>query len=124
MTAQDYVDAGYELSKNIEQKIIDKAEADVIQAYVVPILGSDETEEIEAEVMALAYCLMLRRTANKTRYGTEQKSNPYGIQANNANLMMEIQGHAFPAIKSLREKEGAIEFPNVVDIIGFGYYIF
>jgi len=77
MTAAEYIAAGYELSKNVEQTIIDKAEKDVKECYIYPILGDGaDLTNFKAEVMGLAFCMMLRRQANKTRYGVEYKSNP------------------------------------------------
>jgi hypothetical protein len=124
MTAAEYIAAGYELSKNVEQTIIDKAEKDVKECYIYPILGDDaDLTNFKAEVMGLAFCLMLRRQANKTRYGVEVKSNPYGIQANSDNLMKEISGIALPIINKLK-KNSTIDKPKIKDIIDCGYYIF
>lgn len=124
MTAAEYIAAGYELSKNVEQTIIDKAEKDVKECYIYPILGDGaDLTNFKAEVMGLAFCMMLRRQANKTRYGVEIKSNPYGIQANSDNLMKEISGIALPIINKLK-KNSTIDKPKIKDIIDCGYYIF
>ncbi len=124
MTAAEYIAAGYELSKNVEQTIIDKAEKDVKECYIYPILGDGaDLTNFKDEIMGLAFCLMLRRQANKTRYGVEYKSNPYGIQANSDNLMKEISGIALPIINKLK-KNSTIDKPKIKDIIDCGYYIF
>ncbi len=124
MTAAEYIAAGYELSKNVEQTIIDKAEKDVKECYIYPILGDGaDLTNFKNEIMGLAFCLMLRRQANKTRYGVEIKSNPYGIQANSDNLMKEISGIALPIINKLK-KNSTIDKPKIKDIIDCGYYIF
>jgi len=124
MTAAEYIAAGYELSKNVEQTIIDKAEKDVKECYIYPILGDGaDLTNFKAEVMGLAFCMMLRRQANKTRYGVEYKSNPYGIQANAENLMNEIAGISLPIINKLK-KNSTIDKPKIKDIIDCGYYIF
>jgi len=124
MTAAEYIAAGYELSKNVDQTIIDKAEKDVKECYIYPILGDGaDLTNFKAEVMGLAFCMMLRRQANKTRYGVEIKSNPYGIQANSDNLMKEISGIALPIINKLK-KNSTIDKPKIKDIIDCGYYIF
>lgn len=124
MTAAEYIAAGYELSKNVEQTIIDKAEKDVKECYIYPILGDDaDLTNFKNQVMGLAFCMMLRRQANKTRYGVEIKSNPYGIQANSDNLMKEISGIALPIINKLKQFAG-VKNPKIKDIIDCGYYIF
>lgn len=123
MIATDYIAAGYELSKNIDQTIINKAENDVKECYIYPILGdSVDLTNFKNEIMGLAFCLMLRRQANKTRYGTEIKSNPYGIQVNSDNLIKEISGIAIPIINKLK-KIANINKPKIKDIIDCGYYI-
>ncbi len=124
MTAAEYIAAGYELSKNVDQTIIDKAEKDVKECYIYPILGNEaDLTNFKNHVMGLAFCMMLRRQANKTRYGVEIKSNPYGIQANSDNLIKEISGIALPIINELKQFAG-VKNPKIKDIIDCGYYIF
>lgn len=87
MNAQDYRADGYGLSQQIEQGIITRAERDVVNAYIVPLIGEIPTsEQIEAEpirsaVMALAFLLVSQRSSMATRAGaklkqTEQSSTP------------------------------------------------
>lgn len=87
MNAQDYRADGYGLSQQIEQGIITRAERDVVNAYIVPLIGETPTsEQVEAEpirsaVMALAFLLVSQRSSMATRAGaklkqTEQSTTP------------------------------------------------
>lgn len=149
MTANDYILAGYEMSKQVSEEVITKAERDVMSAYVIPILGAEATiEENKCDVMALAYCLLLRRNVVKTRFGSEIKNNQYGtvIQYESGVLNQQIAGICQPVFKSLKSKAGAEteiteyslenilmgylpttlgsskRFGGVVDIIDAGFY--
>ena len=149
MTANDYILAGYEMSKQVSEEVITRAERDVMEAYVIPILGAEATvEDNKCDVMALAFCLLLRRNVVKTRFGSEIKNNQYGtvMQYESGVLNQQIAGICQPVFKSLKEKAGAdtdiqeysIEnilmgymptrlcgsgrFGKVVDIIDGGFY--
>ena len=149
MTANDYILAGYEMSKQVSEEVITRAERDVMEAYVIPILGAEATiEENKCDVMALAFCLLLRRNVVKTRFGSEIKNNQYGtvMQYESGVLNQQIAGICQPVFKSLKEKAGAdtdipeysVEnilmgymptrlcgsgrFGKVVDIIDGGFY--
>ena len=126
MTANDYILSGYEISKQVTEEVITRAESDVMTAYVLPIIGSDaKKEDYKCEVMALAYCLLLRRNIVKTRFGSEVKINQYGtvMQQENAMLNSQICGMCNIAISGLKEKTLSTEnFNRVKDIIEFGYY--
>ena len=149
MTANDYILAGYEMSKQVSEEVITRAERDVMEAYVIPILGAEATiEENKCDVMALAFCLLLRRNVVKTRFGSEIKNNQYGtvLQYESGVLNQQIAGICQPVFKSLKEKAGtdtdipeySVEnilmgymptrlcgsgrFGKVVDIIDGGFY--
>ena len=149
MTANDYILAGYEMSKQVSEEVITKAERDVMSAYVIPILGAEATvEENKCDVMALAYCLLLRRNVVKTRFGSEIKNNQYGtvMQYESGVLNQQIAGICQPVFKSLKSKAGpetvtteyslenilmgylptmlgsSARFGEVIDIIDAGFY--
>ena len=152
MTANDYILAGYDISKQVSEEVITRAEKDVMSAYVIPILGAEATiEENRCDVMALAYCLLLRRNVVKTRFGSEIKNNQYGtvMQYENGVLNQQIAGICQPVFKSLKSKAGAAttatteyslenilmgylpttlggseRFGEVIDIIDGGFYIY
>ena len=126
MTASDYNLSGYEISKQVSDEVITRAENDVLNSYVIPIIGETATiEDYKCEVMALAYCLMLRRNITKTRFGSEIKNNQYGtvMQYENAALNTQIAGICKIAYKSLISKT-TLEAPfnTVTDIIDSGFY--
>ena len=126
MTASDYNLSGYEISKQVSDEVITRAENDVLNSYVIPIIGETATiEDYKCEVMALAYCLMLRRNITKTRFGSEIKNNQYGtvMQYENASLNTQIAGICKIAYKSLVSKT-TLEAPfnTVTDIIDSGFY--
>ena len=128
MTAIDYNLSGYEISKQVSDEVITRAENDVLNSYVIPIIGNGATiEEYKCEVMALAYCLMLRRNITKTRFGSEIKNNQYGIvmQYENASLNTQIAGICKTAFNSLKSKSTDLSnISNVTDIIDSGYYYY
>ena len=124
MTANEYKNAGFELSNYVTQALIDKAEADVKTHYIDVIIG-DAAVEYESELMALAYCLMLRRNVTKTRFSAEKKNNQYAtvLAFESAELQAFICNTALPAIKSLETKAGVSRSGEITDIINCGYYV-
>ena len=126
MTIEQYIGKGLELSKQVANEIINKAEQDVFRAYVKPLVGDDaDFNDYTDEIMDLAYCLLLRRNIIKTRFGAEIKSTQYGSQIANDNntMMLQIAGICSLAVKSLKEKTTKSEPYLVTDIIDSGYYI-
>ena len=127
MTIAEYKAAGYEMANQVSEAAIAKAEKDVFEAYVKPIVGSDaNAADFEDEIMALAFCLLLRRNVVKTRFGSEVKTNQYGtvMQFESNVLQSQVVGLCVPAIKSLISKTALSKpFNDVSDIIGYGYYV-
>lgn len=127
MTASDYKLAGYEVGNQLSDGVILSCENDVMTAYVKPICGADaKVEDHRDEVMGLAFCLMLRRSAIKTRFGAEIKNTNYGSQLlhDSATMMNQIAGICSIQINSLKSKT-TLEAPYLVkDIIDCGYYIY
>lgn len=127
MTASDYKLAGYEVGNQLSDAVILASENDVMAAYVKPICGADaKIEDYKDEVMGLAFCLMLRRSAIKTRFSAEIKNTNFGSQLlhESATMMTQIAGICSIQINSLKSKT-ALEAPYFVkDIIDCGYYIY
>lgn len=77
MNVQDYRQAGFNLSTQIEQAVIDRAEADIKQCYLLPLVGSAEvdleTGNFRDALSNLAYLLILQRSIAGTRAGAKQK---------------------------------------------------
>ena len=127
MTASDYKLAGYEVGNQLSDGVILSCENDVMAAYVKPICGADaKIEDYKDEVMGLAFCLMLRRSAIKTRFGAEIKNTNFGSQLlhDSATMMAQIAGICSVQINSLKSKT-TLKAPYLVkDIIDCGYYIY
>lgn len=127
MTASDYKLAGYEVGNQLSDGVILSCENDVMSAYVKPICGNDaKIDDYKDEVMGLAFCLMLRRSAIKTRFSAEIKNTNYGSQLlhDSATMMAQIAGICSIQINSLKNKT-TLEAPYLVkDIIDCGYYIY
>lgn len=91
MNVQDYKTAGYNLSTLIGQSLVDRAEREIHDAYIQPLMGRALTEdEYKAEpymsaIMALSYLLLQQRSISGTRAGgkvkqTEQSSTPTDVE--------------------------------------------
>lgn len=77
MNAQDYNAAGYRLSMQVTQSDIDRAEGDVIKAYIgkLTVYSSSDNNQ-KAAIMQLAFILLLQRSAVVTRAGGKVKETP------------------------------------------------
>ena len=78
MTAQDFIANGYKVSLQISQGEIDRAEREVVEAYiakVAPAYSLTDADTKEA-VMQLAVILLLQRHAVATRSGGKNKQSP------------------------------------------------
>lgn len=77
MDAAEYKAMGYRVSLQVSQPEIDRAERDVIAAYVSKVTTYDSADGTHKEaVMQLASILLLRRSAVATRSGGKVKQSP------------------------------------------------
>lgn len=77
MNAQDYNNAGYRLSMQVVDKDIQRAENDVIKAYIGKVTTYDGSDaDQKAAIMQLAFILLLQRSAVVTRAGGKTKETP------------------------------------------------
>lgn len=121
MTPQDYKNKGFELSLNLNQSVIDRAESDVIRSYVTPILPTYQSsdEDVKSCIMNFAFLLILQRTTVKaTRAGAKEKNDAYGITASTENRLQECALSAHSSLEVLRKKEGANAKAEIYDICG------
>lgn len=121
MTAQNYRDAGYSVSTLIEQAAINRAEQDVINAYIVPLLGriptADEitnTPALQSAIMACAFLLLIQRVAVATRAGGKEKQTNQSLNPTNADL---LQQNAADCASKLRALNNGV-IADVDDICG------
>lgn len=120
MTAQEYQAAGYRVSQQVMQGEIDRAEADVMAAYiakVAPTFSSTEAD-VKAAVMQLAVILLTNRHAVATRSGGKTKDTPQLSQNAYAS-----QGDVENADRLLRKVQTVAGLPSkLVDDIAGIYY--
>lgn len=93
MTKDWYKQNGFELSAYIDDAVIERAENEVTEAYVNPIVGGATiAEETRQRVIgSLAFLLMLQRTIFATRAGAKVKT---GYNSNDATEWQKLGQHA------------------------------
>lgn len=113
------------MSINIDQAAIDRAERDVVNAYVSPILPDadlstlDETsltEDLAHCIANLAYLLVMQRCVFITRSGAKEKTGPNSTSPDGWRILEECSATAAMAISQLRKMEGASACAKVTDI--------
>lgn len=122
MTAEQYKNAGFRLSQLIAQAEIDRAERDVRAAYIEPIVGDMESEQVDAAVMELAYMLLLKRNCFATRSGAKEKATPQGYTAQIDAIQRECAAACDLRLQELRALDGAVQSAKVNDICGI-YFV-
>ncbi len=121
MTPEEYRNAGFRMSLQMSQKIIDRAEMEVVSSYITPIapaLLSTDTLYKRA-TMTLAYALMAKRNVFVTRAGAKMKQSPENssdpeVWYNTENMNLDC--HA--VLMELKATEGAVKNAKIVDVIG------
>lgn len=118
MTKQWYQDNGYEISSLISDATIARAERDVTDAYINPIVGSANvsTEVRERAIGSLAFLLILQRTIFATRSGAKVKT---GYNSQEADSWAKLQQEATSchlALDVLKNEPGVNPDAHVTDI--------
>lgn len=118
MTKQWYQDHGYEISSLISDAAIARAERDVTDAYITPIVGSTEvsTDVKESAIGNLAFLLILQRTIFATRAGAKVKT---GYNSQEADAWAKLQQEATSchlALETLKTQPGVNPDAHVTDI--------
>lgn len=121
MTKQDYLDAGYKLSLQVDQSEIARAEDEVDAAYISPIVGSAQIPtDIRAKVvMCLAFMLLCKRKIFATRAGGALKATAQSVRADEQETIGEMAKTCHLYLQELRKVDG-VENPTaeVTDICG------
>ena len=121
MTPAEYQSAGFLLSSLINQKIIDRAENDIINAYILPICPNlpSTSDLYKKAVMTLSFMLMCKR-ANvfMTRSGSKEKENQFSKDSDGWNNLQNLATDCHFIIEQLKSSEGANEKPKFIDICG------
>lgn len=121
MTVQEYREAGYKVSAQIEEAEIVRAEKDVLQAYILPILPNADPatdEVVRSAVMAFAFLLLLQRSIFATRSGAKEKTTPQSQTADLWNLLAQMASTCHLKLDAVRQKTGADMKAEVQDICG------
>lgn len=118
MTKKWYQDNGYEMGSLIDDAAIERAERDVTDAYVTPIVGTAQvdTSVRERAVGNLAFLLLLQRTIFATRAGAKIKT---GYNSQEADAWAKLQQEATSchlALEVLKSQQGVNQDANVTDI--------
>ncbi len=118
MTKKWYQDNGYEMGSLIDDAAIERAERDVTDAYVTPIVGTAQvdTSVRERAVGNLAFLLLLQRTIFATRAGAKIKT---GYNSQEADAWAKLQQEATSchlALEVLKRQPGVNPDANVTDI--------
>ena len=118
MTKQWYQEHGYEMSSLISDAAIERAERDVTDAYITPIVGSAKvsTEVLERAIGNLAFLLILQRTIFATRAGAKVKT---GYNSQEADAWAKLQQEATSchlALEMLKKEPGVNPNAQVIDI--------
>lgn len=118
MSRDWYLANGFEVSNLIADAAIQRAEADVTDAYVTPIVGTAQvaTEVRERAVGNLAFLLLLQRTIFATRAGAKIKT---GYNSQEADAWAKLQQEATSchlALEVLKSQPGVNPDAKVTDI--------
>ena len=118
MTRQWYIEHGFKISSLIEQTEIDRAERDVISAYVAPIENGAtvQAETREKVIGQLAFLLLLQRTLFLTRAGAKTKT---GYNSQEADAWTKLQQEAMSChsvLELLKAQTGVNPDAKITDI--------
>lgn len=118
MTKQWYQENGYEMSSYVSDAAIARAERDVTDAYVTPIVGNaNVSKEIKERAIGnLAFLLILQRSIFATRAGAKVKT---GYNSMEADAWAKLQQEATSCnlqLEILKKQPGVNPDAHVTDI--------
>ena len=118
MTKQEYQNAGFRLSLQVEQVDIDRAEREVKDAYCKPIAPDmDTTQDVyRIAVMNLAFLWLLQHSIFGTRSGAKGVQITSATTPANADILRECALDCHLALKSLKTAANTPECVRVTDI--------
>lgn len=112
-----YKKHGFEVSSLIDQSTINRAEADVRQAYVTPILGAEAAgDDVDMAVGNLAFLLVLQRSIMATRAGAKIKNTQTSQNAETWAIVAQECASCHQRLEMLRAKPEADSRAEVFDI--------
>lgn len=122
MNVTNYIDAGYNLSQHISQAVIDRAENDVLNAYILPIKADADESEYKAVVMELSYLLIMQRSLFATRSGGKEKQTAQSVSADRRVLLEQYSGACQAKLQAFAESVGVSNFRKLIDDRVCGIY--
>lgn len=118
MTKQEYQEAGFRLSLQVEQADIDRAEREVTAAYCKPIAPTiDTTNDVYRKaVMNLAFLWLLQHSLFGTRSGAKGVQITSATTPMSADILRDCAWDCHFALQVLKAEVGADEKAEVTDI--------
>lgn len=107
MTRSDYIEAGFRLSLQVDERLISRAEGAVEAAYLKPIGGGDYTAdcaEWKACVMACAYLWLLQHNVVATAAGAKSVNVTSAESVSDYEVLRQAATDAAAAIAAFRAK--------------------
>lgn len=119
MTKEWYQQNGYKVGLNFEQQQINRAERDVMAAYVLRIIPNADPEhdaDVQNAVADLAFLLLTRRNTFITRSGAKEKTGANSMSASAEATLGEMAATCKLRLSELKAKPGAVAGAKVRDI--------
>ena len=118
MTKQWYQENGYEISSYVSDAAIARAERDVTDAYVTPIVGNATVSNTikERVVGNLAFLLILQRSIFATRAGAKVKTGYNSIEADAWAKLQQEATSCNLQLEILKQQPGVNPDAHVTDI--------
>lgn len=118
MTKDWYITHGYKMSAAIDDAEITRAENDVTDAYITPIVGTANVpqELKEKTIGALAFLLLLQRSVFLTRGGAKIKSGYNSYDADAWAILQQEAQSCHLALETLRAQDGVNKDAEIIDI--------
>lgn len=117
MTKDWYIQHGFKMSSQIDQAEINRAEADVIKAYVDPIVNGATvpTATRENAIGNLAFLLLLQRSTFVTRAGAKIKTGYNSQSAGDWEQLQDAATTCHVWLEKMKAEAGSVD-PKIVDI--------
>lgn len=118
MTKQEYQDAGFRLSLQVDQVDIDRAEREVTEAYCKPVAPelNITNATYRSTVMNLAFLWLLQHSIFGTRSGAKGVQVTSAITPTNADILRECAWDCHFGLQNLKSLANTPDDVRVTDI--------
>lgn len=106
MTKQEYQNAGFRLSLQVEQADVDRAEDIVTRAYIAPLTDDTEGELVKNAVMNFSFLWLLQHSLYVTRSGAKGVNITSAITPSTDDMLRQCAWDCHVALQALREALG------------------